>query len=171
MMRRTNQLASSARLRAARERFWKRTGAEITAGVRENTFAEPDSATTPITSDAEEFTVPSGSGNRVAFFEHDGLTGYLYVLDLTADEVTQYLQVYTCAAAEFEVREPEVQVVWSADSTKCGVVIWGEMRGIIDLAKNLTGRAFVSSRHSPGINDTEWLRGFPGFGGEQDGIV
>lgn len=39
-MKRTRQLSSNATLRAARERFWKRTGAEIAAGVREDTFAD-----------------------------------------------------------------------------------------------------------------------------------
>ena len=148
-------------LRAARERYWKRTGSEIDAGVRENTFAEPDADANLVQPDGEEFIVAVGSANRVAFFEHDGLTGYLYVFDVTSNEVTHYLQVYTCAE-KLKVREPEVQVVWSADGTKCGVVIWEEMRGIIDIAQNLTGRASISNRHSPGVNDAEWLRGFGG---------
>ncbi len=163
-MRQTKRAVSDATLRAARERYWKRTGSEIDAGLRENTFAEPDADAKLLQPDGEEFIVAVGSENRVAFFEHDGLTGYLYVFDVTADEVTHYLQVYTCVE-KVKVRESEVQVVWSTDSTKCGVVIWNRMRGIIDIAKNLTGRGSISSRNSPGVNDAEWLRGFGGFSG------
>lgn len=151
-------------LQAARERYWKRTKEEISAGVRENTFSEPDSETKSLPLDGDEFITANQSGNRVAFFEHDCLTGYLYVFDLRRNEVTHYLQVYTCAA-KLGVRQSDLQVVWSADRAKCGVAIWGEMRGIIDLAKDATGRASMSSRNSPGVNDMDWLSGFEGFDG------
>lgn len=166
MKSRGKQGISDAILRTARERYWKWTGAEIAAGVRDNTFSEPDSKNGTPQPEGEEFIASKRSGDRVAFFEHDGLTGYLYVFVITSDEVTHYVQVYTCVP-NLEVCEADVEVVWSADRTKCGVVIWGEMRGIIDIANDLTGRATISSRLSPGVNNLEWLRGFDGFDGVQ----
>jgi hypothetical protein len=159
-----HSLVPNSVLQAARERYWKRTKEEISAGVRENTFSEPDSEVKNLPPDGDEFITSNRSGNRLAFFEHDCLTGYLYVFDLSRSEVTHYLQVYTCAA-KLGVRQSDVKVVWSADGAKCGVVIWGQMRGIIDIAQDVTGRASMSNRNSPGVNDKEWLSGFEGFDG------
>ena len=67
-MKQTRQGASNATLRAARERYWKQTGAEIAAGVREDTFAEPDGETKLLSPDSEEFIVSSRSGDRIGFY-------------------------------------------------------------------------------------------------------
>jgi hypothetical protein len=50
--------------------------------------------------------------------------------------------------------------MWSDSGLKCGVVIWGKMRGIIDLTKDLPGRVWLTGINTPGIDDPEWLSGF-----------
>jgi len=101
----------------------------------------------------------TGPEDYTGFFEDDGETGYLYVSDRKRNEVIRHLQIYI-NSGELGVEEKDVEVVWSKDGTKCGVSIWGGMRGIIDLSKKREGRAFVESRGTPPIDDSEWLEGF-----------
>jgi hypothetical protein len=105
----------------------------------------------------------SGPGEFVGFFEDDGVVGCLYVSDRRSNKIVKQLQIYR-DSAKLKVREADVEVVWSKDGTKCGVMIWGGMRGIIDLKKNLEGRILLDGRNTPAIDDLEWLRGFyPGY--------
>jgi hypothetical protein len=101
----------------------------------------------------------TGPDEFVGFFEDDGETGYLYVSDRRSNEIVKHLQIYQ-DSTKLAVREEDVKVVWSKDGTKCGVLIWGGMRGIIDLKKNLEGRIMLNARNAPAIDDPEWLRGF-----------
>jgi hypothetical protein len=102
----------------------------------------------------------SGPEDYVGFFEDDGETGYLYVSDRKKNEVVQHLQIYNSSRL-LNIDENDVQVVWSKDGKKCGVSIWGGMRGIIDIGRKVEGRAFVESRSTPPIDDPVWLEGFP----------
>ena len=91
-------------------------------------------------------------------FEDDGETGYLYIYKPDAG-VLRHLHLYNrtplvCVHAE------DVIVVWSDDRTKCGVKIWNQMRGIIDLRHNREGRVWLEDRQTSGITDPEWLKGF-----------
>jgi hypothetical protein len=95
-------------------------------------------------------------------FEDDGTTGYLYVYDTLADKILRDCHVYNCSDA-LEIEEREVDVVWSVDHGKCGVVILGQVRAIIDLAVKRQCRAGLTTRDSPGIRDREWISGFPGY--------
>lgn len=104
----------------------------------------------------------SGPEAYAGFFEDDGETGYLYVSDRRKKKVIQNLQIYV-NSAQLGVVPEDVSVVWSKNGKKCGVLIWGGMRGIIDLDKNREGRVFVESRITPPIDDPEWLEGFDGF--------
>lgn len=101
----------------------------------------------------------SGPDCYVAFFEDDGETGYLYVSDREKQEIVKHVQIYT-NSKRLDVSSDDVRVVWSSDGTKCGVIIWGGMRGIIDLEKGVEGRAFLETRSSPPISDPSWLKGF-----------
>ncbi len=114
----------------------------------------------PNTDDVKVFVSDEGGPDEYSgFFEDDGETGYLYVSDRRKGEIVQHLQIYTNSPA-LGVDEEEVQVLWSQDGSKCGVLIWGGMRGIIDLASRKEGRVLVESRDSPPIDDQEWLKGF-----------
>ena len=100
-----------------------------------------------------------GPESYVGFFEDDGESGYLYVSDRTTNVVIKHLQIYDCANI-LKVREEDVRVVWSVNGTKCAVSIWDGIRGIIDLAKGVEGRAKLTSRSTPPISDSAWLSGF-----------
>lgn len=101
----------------------------------------------------------SGPEEYVGFFEDDGETGYLYVSDCKKNRIVQHLQIYV-NSAELGVEEKDVRVVWSKNGKKCGVLIWGGMRGIIDLGSHREGRVFVEGRDTAPIDDAEWLEGF-----------
>ncbi len=147
-------------LKKARVRFWKALARDIDTGRIPNTFAPPDGADAKLPPVRNQFVVAApGPREYVGFFEQDDRTGYLYVLTRAKKQVIAYVQIYTCAA-RLKVRTKEVRVAWSADGDKCGVVIRGQMRGIIDLTKDRPGRASFLEATSPGINDFEWLRGF-----------
>jgi hypothetical protein len=92
-------------------------------------------------------------------FEDDGETGYLYLYELDGNGIVRHLHIYD-RSPKLMVQEQDVRVVWSADFTKVGVLIWGKMRGIIDLASGQEGRVWLESRETPGIDDAEWLKGF-----------
>jgi hypothetical protein len=100
-----------------------------------------------------------GPDKFVGFFEDDGVTGYLYVSDRSSNEIIKHLQIYR-DSAKLDIREEDVKVQWSKDGTKCGVLIWGGMRGIIDLKNNIEGRILVTEKRTPEIKDKEWLSGF-----------
>ena len=84
----------------------------------------------------------------------------MYVYQPDEKRILRHLHLYD-RSADLKVAENDVIVVWSADKSKCGVVIWGKMRGIIDLASGREGRVWIDSRDTPGIGDAEWLAGFP----------
>ncbi len=60
----------------------------------------------------------------------------------------------------WEIKERDIQILWSRDGTKCAVAIWGRMRGVIDLANNRQVAAPMNNPASPAIADTDWLRSF-----------
>lgn len=93
-----------------------------------------------------------------AFFEDDGEAGCLYVSDRRSDTV-RHLQIYT-RYFKMQVAEDDVRIVWSRDGTKCGVIMWGGMRGIIDLENNTECCSFIAHRNSLPIRDPVWLSGF-----------
>ena len=100
-----------------------------------------------------------GSPGVFGVFEDDGETGYLYLYEPGGREIFRDLHIYD-RSPNLPVEEHDVQVLWSEDLTKCGVLIWGKMRGIINLATGQDGRVWLESRSTPGIGDVEWLKGF-----------
>ena len=92
-------------------------------------------------------------------FEDDGNTGYLYLYEPNGRGVVRHLHIYD-KSPRLNVTEDDVVVVWSQDRSKFGVLIWGRMRGIIDIASGREGRVWLENRETPGISDEEWMRGF-----------
>jgi hypothetical protein len=92
-------------------------------------------------------------------FEDDGETGYLYLYEPDGREVFGHLHVYD-RSPSLKVEAQDVRVLWSEGYKKVGVLIWGKMRGIIDLGTGQEGRVWLERRNSPGIADTQWLEGF-----------
>ena len=92
-------------------------------------------------------------------FEDDWDTGYLYLYEPGGREVFGHLHIYDRTPI-LTVQEGDVRVLWSEDLSKVGVVIWGKMRGIVNLVTGKEGRVWLEDRNTPGINDTGWLKGF-----------
>lgn len=101
----------------------------------------------------------AGPIDFTGFFEDDGETGYLYISDNRSKKVIRHLQIYN-DAAKINATEEQIRVVWDLDGKKCGVIIFGGMRGIIDVSNGLEARAKMMDRASPPIQDSEWLGGF-----------
>jgi hypothetical protein len=99
-----------------------------------------------------------------AVFEDDGTTGYLYLYREGGKQpgILRHLHVYD-RNPRLKVSEGDVFVCWSADENKCGVVIHGKMRGIIDVKNNVEGRVWMETNESPGIGDEKWLKGFEAY--------
>jgi hypothetical protein len=114
----------------------------------------------PSNTSASEFvTEAAGPPGVFGVFEDDGETGYLYLYEPGGKEVFQHLHIYD-RTPNLPVREPDVRVIWSEDLSKVGVLIWGKMRGIINIATGQEGRVWLENRSTPGIGDSEWLKGF-----------
>jgi len=136
----------------ARQRYWK----EIAKGY--DPSAKPRAEeTTPLKTNF--ILKATGPDDLFAVFEDDGKTGYLYLYDSTVHKVIEHLLIYD-RSERVNIVPQDVYVAWSEDGTKCGVAIWGKMRGIIDRVKKQEGRVKLESRDSPGIGDQEWLKGF-----------
>ena len=98
-------------------------------------------------------------GERAAVFEDEGETGYLYLYSVGAAAVQTHVHIYDLNNT-LQITKENVDVLWSTDESKCAARIWGQLRGIIDLRLRREGRAWLENRETPGISDTEWLRGF-----------
>lgn len=136
----------------ARQRYWKEIAKEREPGtepLREDQ--------TPIETNFIRYA--GGSNNTFAVFEDDGDSGYLYIYSSAEQTVLRFLHVYD-RSQRLEVTPGDVEVVRATGRTKCGVAIWGEMRGIIDLAGGVEGRVWMESRDTPGVGDQKWLEGF-----------
>ena len=72
---------------------------------------------------------------------------------------SKQVQIYG-DSRQFDLREYDIRVIWSSDGKKCGVVIWGGVRGIIDLGRGTKEQAKLLSRATPAISDPQWLNGF-----------
>jgi hypothetical protein len=138
-----------------RQNYWKKKAKEYEPDIKPR--PEED---TPI--ETNFVLYDKGLGPWFAVFEDEGETGYLYLYDSARRNVLQHLQIYD-QAKTLDVAPEDVEVVWSADGAKCGVIIWNKMRGIIDRVKTQEGRVKLDSRESPGIGDKEWLKGFDLF--------
>jgi len=101
----------------------------------------------------------AGPAGIFGVFEDDGETGYLYLYEPGGREVIEHLHVYD-RTPSLPILQDDVQVIWSDDFSKVGVLIWGKMRGIIDLSTGQEGRVWLENRSTPGIGDVEWLKGF-----------
>jgi len=83
--------------------------------------------------------------------------GYLYIKKRESDEIIRHLEIY---ALPLDVEDEDVEILWSSDGKKCGISIWGRMRGIINLATGIEMSLPLLRRDSPAITDPEWLEGF-----------
>ena len=137
----------------ARKRYWKQA---LTQARPNLTISEK-----PTSLLETRFLVAAldSHGERVAVFEDDGETGYLYVYSVGAVAVQMHVHVYDRSEA-LQIEKESVDVLWSTDESKCAVRIWGQLRGIIDLRMKREGRSWLENRNTPGITDEEWLRGF-----------
>jgi hypothetical protein len=136
----------------ARQRYWKEMVKEHEPGTQ----PLPEDQTPPQTN---FILYASGPNKTFAVFEDDGKSGYLYLYSAAEQTVPRFLHVYD-RSPRLDVAPEDVQVMWAAGGTKCGVAIWGKMRGIIDLASGGEGRVWMESRDTPGIGDEKWLEGF-----------
>jgi hypothetical protein len=102
----------------------------------------------------------AGPSGLFGVFEDDGETGYLYLYEPGDRGVVRHLHIYD-RTPDLAVQEQDVRVVWTEDLSKVGVLIWGRMRGIINLVTGQEGRVWLESRNTPGIGDPAWLKGFP----------
>jgi hypothetical protein len=103
----------------------------------------------------DEFIVGTGINGYNAVFEQDDATGYFYLSDKTG--VLYDLHIYNRKPA-FSVAEQDVQVIWTDSGDRCGVVIFGKLRGVIGINGDMCRPAYTME--SDGIVKPEWRRGF-----------
>ena len=96
---------------------------------------------------------------RAAIFEDEGETGYLYLFSVGLDKIEKHLHIYDRKEG-LNISADDVEVLWSMDESKCAVMVWGKIRGIIDLRLRKEGRVWLESETTPGISDRAWLKGF-----------
>ena len=102
-----------------------------------------------------EFITGWKLGGYGAFFEQDDATGYLYLSD--GEKILFHLHIYN-RSEKFTVAGSDVNVVWNDVGNRCGVFIFGKLRGVIGMNGDLCRPACVMK--GEGITDPQWTRGF-----------
>lgn len=71
-----------------------------------------------------------------AYFEDDGKTGYFYAMDLTRsdDMIVDAVHIYNVANVSDAERDSSISIVWSADGTKCALLINDYAHAAFDFA-------------------------------------
>lgn len=136
----------------ARQRYWKQMVKSYDPTVK--TLSEEE---TPLTTNFVLYA--TGPDDLFTVFEDDGKTGYLYLYGSATQNIIEHLLIYD-RSDKVNVTGQDAFVAWSEDGSKCGVAIWGKMRGVIDRVKKQEGRIKLEGRDTPGIDDQEWLKGF-----------
>src|SRR5258706_3294827 len=103
-----------------------------------------------------------GPNGTFAVFSEDEGAGYFFLYRPQTQDVLAQIRVYVCSDGLL-VRKEDVQVMWSSDHTKCGVTIWGRMRGVINLSNGHELCIPLVDRDCQGITDPEWLKGFSNY--------
>jgi hypothetical protein len=101
----------------------------------------------------------AGPDGLSVVFEDDGETGYLYLYEPDGRGVVRDLHIYN-RTDEVQPSETDVHCKWSTDMTRCGVFVWGVLRGVLDVANGTETRIPILERASQGITDSRWLAGF-----------
>jgi hypothetical protein len=99
---------------SARQRYWK----EI--GKQDANLEPPLEEETPVETNFIKFQ--KGPDRPVAVFEDDGETGYLYLYDPKEKNILQHVHSYD-RSKDVDVAAEDVDPGWSADGSKCGVII------------------------------------------------
>jgi len=111
---------------------------------------------------------PYDKGRYAAFFEQtDGTEletppgGYLYISDREkGGGIIDALQIN---GMPLPFTANDIKILWSNDGRKCGIAIWGRMRGIINVASGEQVRTELKGRESQAVFDSEWLSGFDNY--------
>jgi hypothetical protein len=99
-----------------------------------------------------------GPDGLFAVFQEDEGEGFFFAYKPETQGVLAQIRIYE-SGLKPSVRESDVQLMWSSDWTKCGIAVWGQMRGVINIA---TGEETCAPLEGDrrGIIDPEWLKGF-----------
>ncbi|HLW51735.1 MAG TPA: DUF2251 domain-containing protein [Candidatus Angelobacter sp.] len=103
----------------------------------------------------DEFIVGWELNGFRAFFEQDDATGYLYLAN--SEKILHALHIYN-RNSTFDVFEKDVEVIWTGSGERCGVKIFGKLRGVIGINGDMYRPANVMK--TDGIVEPEWKRGF-----------
>jgi hypothetical protein len=103
----------------------------------------------------DEFIVGWELGGYRAIFEQDDATGYLYLAN--SEKILHALHIYSRKPA-LNVAEQDVEVIWTDSGDRCGVKIFGKLRGVIGINGDIYRPANVMD--SDGIVEAKWWRGF-----------
>jgi hypothetical protein len=103
-----------------------------------------------------------GPQGIAAVFHEDEGEGYLALYRLESEEVFQQVQLYSQPPVP-EVREEDVEILWSRDEQKAGIAVWGRMRAILDLEGKEEEVCLLETPDSPAIQAKNAVSVFPQY--------
>jgi hypothetical protein len=136
----------------ARQRYWK----EKLKEHKPHSQSLPESQTP---SQTNFILCAVGPRKEFAVFEDDGETGYFYLYSSVEETVLRFVHIYD-RTERVQVDTEDVEITWASGIEKCGVAIWGAVRGIIEVKSGDVTRVRIESRDTPGVSDNRWLYGF-----------
>jgi hypothetical protein len=111
----------------------------------------------------ELFIDVEGPPGLFAVFEEDAERGgYQYLYQPDGAGIIRHLKIYDLTLRPLP-DEDEIEVMWSSDQKKCGVAIWGRMRGVMDVVHGEDMSILLENKQSPAIVAPEWLTGFDSY--------
>src|SRR5215471_4463346 len=134
-----------------------------TAALEEDCEETKGAARTVTRMDRELLIDVEGPPGLFAVFEEDAKRGgYQYLYEPNGAGIIRHLKIYDPTIRPLP-EEDDIEVMWSSDLTKCGVVIWGRMRGVMDVVRGEDLSIRLESKESPAIVAPEWLMGFDNY--------
>jgi hypothetical protein len=114
----------------------------------------------------------SPGGRYSAFFEDEGETGYFYAVDPAhkPDAIVDAVHIYNVSNVVDRERLSAAHIVWSADESKCALLINGHPHAVFDFAAkkgycrsnfpnfaNPVAKGWLQSDHSWSEDAIRWL--------------
>src|SRR5215510_3958853 len=90
----------------------------------------------------------SATSSFSGVFEDDGETGYFYAIDRSREEgsILDAVHIYDVSTVTDRDRESELEVSWSSDGLKAGLLINQTLHALIDFASS---RAYCRNNFPP----------------------
>ncbi len=103
-----------------------------------------------------------GPKNIAGIFHEDAGEGFFFLYDTAGAEVLRQVRVYERPTTP-ELISQQVEVLWSSDEQKSGLLLWGRMRALLALAETEREVVYATEKPEDPAIDSATLADFPQY--------